>query len=525
MWCIVKKFIYSNKKKVVLFVILQIISAGVTLMIPLLNGKFVNILTYGYGINELIKYAMIIGIISILGILITYFYNILVVKIKNNGIFSLLSQVISHLQRINILEYEKFNPTYLNQRISDDSSAIINFFFDQVFSFFINSIKFFVLLSILFFINKIIFFISIIFIPIYLLSYYYIKNNLYNKSFSYKNGLNMFFDKVNDQLIINREIKVNNLYKSSEKALDGQYNIFFKTLMDYSKIAYLFASFDNFISVIFQVVVLFIGGIQVLNKEISLGDYTVINIYFNMLLLTMKFYINIGKDYQVVKVSIMRMRELLDIKKEDLGNILIDTVKQIYIRTNEKDILFESGNLYLIEGNNGIGKSTLINNIIGVTSTKLNIQYNNILINKIDLCHLRKEKLSIIIQNEKFPNEIFMNYLKFHLYNLLNEDELDYLINKKNLKEIFCNESFNIKEFYYKNLKEISGGEKQMLILFKGLIKDADVYIMDEAFSNIDENLKQKIYNYMMKLKKQKIIILISHSNKIKVIADKIISL
>ena len=62
--------------------------------------------------------------------------------------------------------------------------------------------------------------------------------------------------------------------------------------------------------------------------------------------------------------------------------------------------------------------------------------------------------------------------------------------------------------------QNISGGEKQRIILARGLLKDANVLILDEALSEVDIKLESKIIKNIRKYFKDKTIIYISHKNQ-----------
>jgi ATP-binding cassette subfamily B protein len=57
----------------------------------------------------------------------------------------------------------------------------------------------------------------------------------------------------------------------------------------------------------------------------------------------------------------------------------------------------------------------------------------------------------------------------------------------------------------------LSGGQKQRLVLARALLHDSDIYIFDEATSNIDAESENKIMEVVHKLAHKKTVILISH--------------
>ena len=57
----------------------------------------------------------------------------------------------------------------------------------------------------------------------------------------------------------------------------------------------------------------------------------------------------------------------------------------------------------------------------------------------------------------------------------------------------------------------LSGGQKQRLALARAILHDSDIYIFDEATSNIDVESENKIMEVIHEMAKQKTVLLISH--------------
>lgn len=72
------------------------------------------------------------------------------------------------------------------------------------------------------------------------------------------------------------------------------------------------------------------------------------------------------------------------------------------------------------------------------------------------------------------------------------------------------------------NASNLSGGQKQRLSIARALIHDSEIYIFDEASSNIDVESEQAILDLLHKLKSRKTVIMISHRKDNSLGADKI---
>lgn len=68
----------------------------------------------------------------------------------------------------------------------------------------------------------------------------------------------------------------------------------------------------------------------------------------------------------------------------------------------------------------------------------------------------------------------------------------------------------------------LSGGQKQRLVLARALLHDSDIYIFDEATSNIDVESENRIMEVVRGLAREKTVLLISHRLANVTVADEI---
>ena len=90
--------------------------------------------------------------------------------------------------------------------------------------------------------------------------------------------------------------------------------------------------------------------------------------------------------------------------------------------------------------------------------------------------------------------------------------DMEELLQKKTL-------AFRINE---KNTN-LSGGEKQKIAILKVLCKNPDVMIFDEPTAALDKETKEQFLQYLLQIKKEKIIIVVSHDHDLIGCCDQII--
>ena len=168
----------------------------------------------------------------------------------------------------------------------------------------------------------------------------------------------------------------------------------------------------------------------------------------------------------------------------------------------ETNIVFESGKIYSLVGRNGSGKTVLLKLLCGLYYPT----EGEILFDGVD--YLKEggfpKNLGALIENPSFIDSMT------GLENL----EMLAKINKKigkqeileTLKLVGLYEERN--KLYYK----YSLGTKQKLGLAQAFMENPDILILDEPFNGIEEETVERLRNYLLKLKEEgKLIILSTH--------------
>ena len=195
--------------------------------------------------------------------------------------------------------------------------------------------------------------------------------------------------------------------------------------------------------------------------------------------------------------------------------------KQIFKNLNVK---FNKGEIVGVLGESGTGKSTLINLISGLlVPNKGNILVDNKDIS-LNLFNWRSN-ISYIPQNIYLIDDTLKNNVAFFETSEINDVKYKKAINDAQIGN-FVNSLTN-KDFEIIGERgvKISGGQMQRIALARALYKQSDIFILDEATNALDEMNEEKILDILSKLKKDKLIIIISHNKKTLKICDKIFSI
>ena len=183
------------------------------------------------------------------------------------------------------------------------------------------------------------------------------------------------------------------------------------------------------------------------------------------------------------------------------------------------DMVFGRG-ITAIVGESGSGKSTIVGLITGALRPQ-------------------KGRVSVAGQSfEEFGRESYYSHLSVVSYNtyIFNEsvrdnfrlakkdvsDEAIYAALKKVNLDVFVRESGGLDKIITEDAGNISGGQKQRLALAVNLAADKDIYVFDEATSNIDIESEAIIMDNIRALSQSATVIVISHRLENVVRADNI---
>ena len=150
-------------------------------------------------------------------------------------------------------------------------------------------------------------------------------------------------------------------------------------------------------------------------------------------------------------------------------------------------------------GYSGSGKSTLINLILGIDEYKgsINIEKNT--------------KFSVVFQENRL-----LEYLTvYQNLNLVQKSRLD--------RNLVLNELFKIglEDILDKKVNQLSGGMKRRVAILRCLLVDADIYILDEPFKELDSESYVLARNYFVNKTQGKTVIMTSHNkDEISILSD-----
>ena len=205
-----------------------------------------------------------------------------------------------------------------------------------------------------------------------------------------------------------------------------------------------------------------------------------------------------------------------------ISKIKFDNVSFNYGNLSNKTITNNSfelnkSSIYLIRGKSGSGKTTLLNILMGIIKP----DSGKIFINEQEIQIYENKNwykgVSYVPQKVNiFSTNIVKNISLFD--NMIDLKKIEEICKKVDIYDDFKN---RMDEKLSENAVNISGGQLQRIGIARALFRESDFIILDEPTSNLDSKNELKIVNLLQDLKKEKIIIVVSHKNIKQNIFDK----
>ena len=349
------------------------------------------------------------------------------------------------------------------------------------------------------------------------------------------------FKTLSDTLKIFKEIKIINNSKDFVKRFENNLNKWFRTRI-FAEVINLSPKLMFEISILLFFLFIFKNESPKLTIDTFIIKYSVFAIALLRLIpnvaklssLLSTFLYNV-KSIEFIKNDLIKKIKLDEKENTKKGRIKSIELKRIYLNylnQDEKKIVsklsnlnlnFKSSKIYGLYGKSGSGKTSLLNLISGfIKPDKGKIFFNGKQYNFQELT--RNFKIGYSPQDTTIIDEnILINTtLKYE-----NKNEIKYRL-KRYLKMFNLNK-FNNNRYFERNfnfsIKNMSGGEKQRIGFIRSILRDPDLILLDEPTSSLDNKNEKKIFEYFLKIKNDKIIIVSTHKESQKKYFDKIINL
>ena len=172
-----------------------------------------------------------------------------------------------------------------------------------------------------------------------------------------------------------------------------------------------------------------------------------------------------------------------------------------FLAVDDISFQIEEGEIFGLLGVNGAGKTTTFRMIVGLlekTKGKITLFNKKIDYTQTDKIGFLTEERSLLPSKTVYEQAIFYGTLK----------GMDEELIEKRLDEYL--KEFKIEEYKNRKIKELSKGNQQKVQFITSILHNPKLLILDEPFSGLDPINVEMFKNAILKLKKEKTIIIFS---------------
>jgi ATP-binding cassette subfamily B protein len=528
------KLIAKYKWELIGGLIVTVISRILSLVLPKYVGKIINLLNdYDNGAiiseselsDELIKSIAIILGATLLAAGLTFVMRQLIIVVSRHLEYDLKNIVYHQYQRLSLSFYKQNRTGDLMNRISEDVSKV-RMYMGPVLMYSINILTLFaVVIPQMFITAPDLAIYTIIPLPVLSVAIYVISKEINKRATlvqEYLSNLNTISQEAFSGIAV---IKAYNLAPTMYKQFSAVANDSKDKNIDLARIQALFFPLMVLLIGLSNIMVIYIGGQQVIRGEIEVGTIPEFLLYVNMLTWPVAVVGWVANMIQQAEASQKRINQFLDIepKIQNLveerstvkGDIEFSNVNFIYEDTHIhalKDVSFKvsAGKTLAILGKTGSGKSTileLIARLYDVTDGTVFIDHHNISHTHLD--DLR-QSIGYVPQDAFLFSDSIRNNIAFGKKDA-SQDEIQQAA--KNA--VVHNNIIQFTHQYETVLGErgitLSGGQKQRVSIARAIIKSPKILLLDDCLSAVDTETEEQILNNLKEFTKNTTTIIVSH--------------
>ena len=517
------KMLVKNK-----YLFSKIIIVNIILMILTIIGNFyfqVSISSIQEGQDtRFVKFIIILFLIILLFKIImnytkTYYLNYL----NKNLDTELFSIFIEHIFKLPLKFIQNRTTGEIVTRI-DELSDTKNLFSEIFSTFILNTILIIGAIVTLFLINSKLFFLLCLVITIYLIAGIISSKGIYNKIKENIEATTEFNSTLIENVDMNFSIKNLNLVREFIYRIENKLILMLKSNFSFVSILNLIELLKNFIYEIGLFATTSLGIYLIYQGELEVLSLVTFNSILIYLFNPAKELVDLIPKYNYLKASFSKLSEFLatEIEKDQGGlnklennNIEVKDLTYSYDLyhkiINKVSFQVKRNDKVLLSGPSGSGKSTICKLIYrSLGSYSGNIELNNTSEYDYSLKAIR-ENILYVGQNEKlFTGTIRDNIICFRN---ISDAQFTRVCQICKLEEIVSKRPNRYNTVINASLNNLSGGEKQRIILARALLKKAKIIILDEALSEVNVDLEKAILNDIFIEFKESTLIYVTHKN------------
>ncbi len=453
--------------------------------------------------------------------------------------YDLKNEIYAHYQSLPLSFYRKNNTGDLMARISEDVGKV-RMYVGPSLMYGLNLISVFILVIwYMLSVNTTLTWYVLLPVPFLSGGIYFVNTIIIRKSEEIQANLSKISTFVQEAFSGIRVLKAFVQEEPSTIAFTKQSNIYREKSLDLVKVDSLFTPIVSILAGLSSVLVVFIGGKEVMAGRLTPGSITEFIMYVYMLTWPMIALGWTTSQIQRAAASQQRINDFLNIKTDIIstqelevpikGAITVANVDFTYpdsgiVALQNFSMTVAPGESVAILGTTGSGKSTIANLLCRMYDVNQGqILIDNQPIQAWNVRHLRSH-IGYVPQDVFLFSDSIRNNVRFGATHL-SEEQIVQATKDADLYQNILDFPNQFETVLGERGVTLSGGQKQRLSIARAIARGPQVLILDDCLSAVDTKTEHQILNNLQKIMQGRTSVIISHRVSSAKLADKIIML
>lgn len=287
-----------------------------------------------------------------------------------------------------------------------------------------------------------------------------------------------------------------------------------------------------------NVLVIYVGGQEIIGGRLTAGNIAEFIIYLNMMTWPVMAIGWTTSQVQRAAASQARINEFLGekteivsekgLKPEIAGRLSFRDVRFVYpdsgiVALDGFSLEVRAGESVAVLGTTGSGKSTLANLIVRLYDPEGGILVDDIPLKDYDVSYIRRQ-IGYVPQEVFLFSDTIENNVRFGAGDL----SMEQVVQAVQDADLYDNIT-GFPDGFQTRLGErgitLSGGQKQRLSIARAIVREPKILVLDDSLSAVDTHTENVILNNLSRIMQGKTSIIISHRVSSAKLADKIVVL
>jgi len=487
--------------------------------------------------SSLLLFGVLVLILSLLRGLFLFFMRQTIILMSRHIEYDLKNEIYSHYQALSLAFYRRNNTGDLMNRVTEDVSRV-RMYLGPGIMYTLNTVALFIIVIYLMLtVNVRLAVFSILPLPILVVIIFYVNQSINSRSEKIQQRLSILSSFVQENFSGIRVIKSyvrENFVRKSFAAESEEYK---HHSMELVQVQALFYPLMLLLVGISNVIIMYVGGVEVMKGNITSGNVAEFIVYLNQLTFPVIALGWVTSLIQRAAASQKRINEFLheqpeikspDVPKVDIaGQITFNDVSFRYPDTgiqalSSVSFTINPGEMVAIIGRTGSGKSTIANLLMRM----YDCTGGEILIDQYPIKQLNLEgyrsQIGFVPQEVFLFSDTIANNIDF------SADVLDMpRVEQAAKNAAVYNNIIELEKGFQTLIGErgitLSGGQKQRVSIARAIVKQPQIIVFDDCLSAVDTRTEEEILNNLGSVMQGKTSIIIAHRISTIKSADKIL--